>query len=110
MAQITSLFVYGSLIDAALRQRLLGRVVNVREGRLLNYVRRRGRYFYLAEQPGGWIDGVILSGLTEDDFGRLDVYEEVPELYRRIVIEAQDGSGGAVRCWCYFATAKVTGG
>ena len=110
MAEITSLFVYGSLIDAALRQRLLGRAVSVREARLLNYVRRRGRYFYLAEQPGGSIVGAILSGLTGDDFARLDAYEEVPELYRRIVIEAQDASGGAVRCWCYFATAKVTGG
>jgi len=100
------LFAYGTLIDAATRAELLGHRVDVVEARLIGYERRRSRYHYLAKKAGAVTDGVILMGLTADDFGILDAYEEVPHLYTRELIETET-SDGLVRCWVYMGTVAL---
>ena len=55
---------------------------------------------------GAVTDGVILMGLSAEDFRILDAYEEVPHLYTREIIEAAT-SDGLVRCWVYMPTSAL---
>ena len=103
MTSPSTLFAYGTLLDAATREEILGHRVEVIEARVVGYERRRARYHYLAMKAGAVTDGVILMGLTAEDFRILDEYEEVPHLYTRTIIEAET-SEGLVRCWVYMAT------
>ena len=101
-----TLFAYGTLIDAATRDEILGHRVDVIDARVVGYERRRSRYHYLARKAGAVTGGVILMGLTAGDFRILDEYEEVPHLYTREFIEAET-SNGVERCWVYMATAAL---
>lgn len=98
-----ALFVYGSLMNAAERQRLLGRAVDARPARLLGYRRGRKRYYFVAKQAGGATDGEILAHLTAHDLAILDAYEEVPALYKRERIEVL-ADGRKIECWIYLPT------
>ena len=104
-----SLFVYGSLLDAARRVALLGREVAAVPARLRGYKRRRGRYFYIVERASAETPGLVLSGLGERDFAVLDRYEEVPRLYTRAKIEAAGADGAALRCWVYLPAPALLG-
>jgi len=104
-----SLFVYGSLLDAAHRAALLGREVATTPARMAGYERRGGRYFYIVEHAGVETAGLVLSGLGEHDFAVLDRYEEVPRLYTRVKVEVTDGGGAARRCWVYLPTPALLG-
>ena len=97
-----ALFVYGSLLDEARRAEVLGRKVAATPARLAGYERRHGRYFYIVERVGAETRGLVLSGLGERDFAVLDRYEEVPRLYTRAKVEADDASGAALGCWVYL--------
>jgi gamma-glutamylcyclotransferase (GGCT)/AIG2-like uncharacterized protein YtfP len=48
---------------------------------------------------------MIMLGLTEEDWRRLDAYEEVPSLYTREQMEVVT-SDGPTQCWVYLPTAK----
>lgn len=103
----STLFVYGSLLDAAHRAELLGRQVAAIPARLAGYERGRHRYYYLKARAGAETDGLVLSGLRPRDFAILDKYEEVPRLYTREQIAVVGADGAAIRCWAYLPTAVL---
>ncbi len=102
-----ALFVYGSLLEEAKRQEVVGHRVEVIEARLDGFERRRGRYFYIERAEVAVTVGMIMLGLTDDDWRRLDAYEEVPRLYTREEGEVVT-SAGPLRCWVYLPTPNCT--
>jgi gamma-glutamylcyclotransferase (GGCT)/AIG2-like uncharacterized protein YtfP len=98
-----ALFVYGSLLEDATRERILGHRVEVLEARLDGFKRRRGRYYHIVRAEGVGTVGMVMLGLTDADWRRLDGYEEVPNLYTREEIEVAT-SAGPLRCWVYLPT------
>ena len=98
-----ALFVYGSLLEEAKRIEILGHRVEVAEARLDGFDRRRGKYFYIARAEGAETAGLIMIGLSTEDWRRLDAYEEVPTLYTREEIEVV-ASDVRLRCWVYLPT------
>ncbi len=99
------LFVYGSLLEEAKRDEILGHRVEVIEARLAGFERRRGRYFYLVSAARAETSGAVMLNLAEADWRRLDAYEELPDLYTREEVEV-DTNQGPLRCWIYLPTAK----
>jgi gamma-glutamylcyclotransferase (GGCT)/AIG2-like uncharacterized protein YtfP len=104
---IDSLFVYGSLLDRAMRIRILGRDPSIHEAVLPGYERRWARYFYIVAKPDSQVIGAVISALGGDDFERLDRYEDAPTLYTRAVVEVADSAAGAHRCWVYLPTRAL---
>ncbi|HXR25836.1 MAG TPA: gamma-glutamylcyclotransferase family protein [Candidatus Binataceae bacterium] len=104
-----ALFVYGSLIDSDLRERLLGRAVAASSAWLPGYERRRGRHYYVVKHDGARTDGLLLEGLGPRDFALLERYEEVPVLYVRERVEVIDEHGATRSCWLYLPTARLLG-
>lgn len=104
----SALFVYGTLVYPATRERLLGRPVEGVAARLPGYRTGRRRHAYIVAKPGAQTRGMILHGLSERDFEILDEYEEVPRLYTRAPVEVMDVQGRAIRCWVYKPTAWAT--
>jgi len=100
-----ALFVYGSLLEEAKRQEILGHRVEVIDARLNGFERRRARYFYLAPSKGAVTLGMVMLGLTDEDWHRLDAYEEVPILYTRDEMEVVSPDG-QLRCWVYLPTPE----
>ena len=98
------LFVYGSLIDPAERQRLLTRPIEAIPARLPGYVRGHRRYYFVAKQADAVTEGAILEGLSACDLAILDRYEEVPTLYTRERIEVVAVDGRNIECWIYLPT------
>ena len=98
------LFVYGSLMDPAERQRLLTRPIEAIPARLPGYVRGRKRYYFVAKQADTITEGAILEGLSARDLAILDQYEEVPTLYTRERIEVVATDGRRIECWIYLPT------
>src|SRR5690348_5514468 len=101
----TALFVYGTLVYPATRDRVLHHPVEAVAARLPGYRTGRRRYPYIAAKPGAETRGYLLRGLTERDFELLDEYEEVPRLYTRAQVEVIDAQGTAIRCWVYKPAA-----
>ncbi len=112
IAGIDALFVYGTLVEKAFRERMLGRPIEAAAARLPGYQRGHSLHFYIVAREGAVTEGFILFGLTAQDFAMLDQYEEVPTLYTRERIEAIDETGHAIRCWVYLPTgwAQSRGG
>lgn len=100
-----ALFVYGSLLEEAKRMEILGHRVEVMEARLNGFERRRARYYYIVRTDGAETPGLVMSKLTDEDWRRLDAYEDVPTLYTREQVEVVT-SDGPLRCWVYLPTAK----
>jgi len=101
------LFVYGSLLEETTRERILGHRVEVIEARLDGFERHRARHYYIARAEGAVTIGIVMLGLSEEDWHRLDAYEEVPRLYTREEIEVVT-PGGPLRCWVYLPTPNCT--
>jgi gamma-glutamylcyclotransferase (GGCT)/AIG2-like uncharacterized protein YtfP len=99
------LFVYGSLMDPAERQRLLTRPIEAIPARLSGYVRGRKRYYFVAKQADAVTDGAILEGLSARDLEILDDYEEVPTLYTRERIAVVATDARKIECWIYLPTS-----
>jgi gamma-glutamylcyclotransferase (GGCT)/AIG2-like uncharacterized protein YtfP len=98
------LFVYGALLDANLRGRVLDRELRSEPARLPGYQRGRKKYFFVAPRAGASVAGEILSELSPDDFAILDRYEAVPRLYTRERAQVQNATGEWVSCWIYLPT------
>ena len=96
------LFVYGSLLDARLRRRLLKRDVVTVPAILREYERRQATYFFIVKRPGSVVAGEELRDLTDHDLAALDLYEEVPQLYTRQLIEVEIAGGAREHCWVYL--------
>ena len=102
--EAASLFVYGSLLDEAHRDEIIGRRVETLAATLHDYERARGKHYFICPRTGSSTDGLLLLDLNERDFATLDEYEEIPTLYtREKIIVAIDGSA-SVRCWVYLPT------
>jgi gamma-glutamylcyclotransferase (GGCT)/AIG2-like uncharacterized protein YtfP len=106
----TTLFVYGSLLDPARRQEIIGRRLDIIPAALHDYEICRARYFYICKRPSIRTKGLLLLNLTARDLEALDRYEELPRLYTREKIEVFNESGSRVRCWVYLPTALTLGG
>ena len=100
----SSLFVYGSLVDAAHRREIIGREVETIPATIEGYERGRKRHFYLRKCQGSRVQGLLLNGLGAADFEILDKYEEIPVLYTRELAEVVDQHGVHVQCWVYLPT------
>jgi gamma-glutamylcyclotransferase (GGCT)/AIG2-like uncharacterized protein YtfP len=98
------LFVYGSLMDPAERQGLLGRPIEAIPARLHGYVLGHRRYYFVAKQADAVTEGAILEGLSARDLAILDDYEEVPKLYTRERIEVVATDARKIECWIYLPT------
>ncbi len=106
----SALFVYGSLLSARHRRRILARDVSAAPTRLEGFERRRARYFYIVQRAGAHTPGLLLSGLEAGDFTRLDRYEDVPRLYTRERVEVTVEDGATLRCWIYMPTEALLDG
>lgn len=102
------LFVYGALLDAKLRGRLLGRELRTEAARLVGYKKGRKQYFFVAPRAGASVPGEILSELLPHDFAVLDRYEAVPRLYTRQRAKVRTATGERVSCWIYLPTGWET--
>lgn len=101
------LFAYGTLMDPAVRARVLGPRPNLtaRPARLAGYRRVVVAGFeypvIAAGTPEDCVEGQLLGGLTPADYAILDEYEDVGDgLYARVrvVVETQAGPEAA---WVY---------
>jgi gamma-glutamylcyclotransferase (GGCT)/AIG2-like uncharacterized protein YtfP len=108
--ETTTLFVYGSLLDPARREEIIGRRVDIMPATLRDYEVGRARYFYICKSEGISTPGLLLLNLTSRDFEALDCYEETPRLYTREKVEVFDDGGHPVRCWTYLPTPLTLGG
>ncbi len=106
----STLFVYGTLLEPACRERLLGHPVPARPARLDGYRVARGHHFYIVTAPGARTEGLLLLDLSAGDLAILDRYEEVPRLYTRESTEAVAPSGEKLGCWVYMPASALLEG
>jgi len=102
--EVAALFVYGTLIEPEMRERLLGRHVDAIRARLPGYRRGHSRYFYIVREQDATADGILLDGLGERDFRILDEYEDVPRLYTRERIRVFARGSETRIAWVYLPT------
>lgn len=103
LVMMDALFVYGSLLEELKRREILGHRVEVVAARLEGFERGRARYYFLIPAEGATTVGMVMLGLTDDDWRRLDAYEEVPILYTREQVEVETAKG---RLWCWVYRPK----
>ena len=105
------LFVFGTLMDAKTRFRVLGRTLPrswIRPVRVDGYVRVQvaGRpYPMLAAKAGGRVMGLAIRNLSPRDFARLDEYEG--EEYIRAPVGVRLSSGRMARAETYLCPSWV---
>jgi gamma-glutamylcyclotransferase (GGCT)/AIG2-like uncharacterized protein YtfP len=93
---VTRLFVYGTLADDDLVERLVGRRLPWRPAVLEGYCRTLDpKIGYPVVHPlaGSTVDGRLLDGLDEDALRALDAYEGTR--YRRVVVRVETPEGRA---------------
>jgi gamma-glutamylcyclotransferase (GGCT)/AIG2-like uncharacterized protein YtfP len=100
----TALFVYGSLLSPECRVQMIGREVIASPASLRGWRVRSGRYFYVVPDKGAVTMGLILRGLTPDEFEALDRYEDAPRLYTRELVTVTGEHGEAEYVWIYMST------
>jgi len=104
------LFVYGTLMDADVRSLVLGRPLEAAQLQpaALKHMRRvyiAGRlYPMIVPRRGAAVDGLLLSGLSDEDYARLDAFEGADYGRERQTVSplADDGSEGEpLLAWIY---------
>jgi gamma-glutamylcyclotransferase (GGCT)/AIG2-like uncharacterized protein YtfP len=102
------LFVYGSLRDPRVRQRVLGERADLTtipatlRGFTRQFVPSFDYPFIVPATPDDRIEGEIILGLKEADYPVLDAYEDVEDgLYMRIAVSAETADG-QVNAWAYL--------
>ena len=107
---MTSLFVYGTLMNRKVRRKLLGRTFSGQPAVLSNFTLIRtpanfGYYPIAVPRKNGTVSGLILRGLTSRDFEILDEYEEVGRgPYQRIVVSVKLEGGESITAFLYGRT------
>ena len=77
------LFTYGTFQHPYVQEKILGRVIQGREGVLENFaVNCALEYYDLTECEGSSVKGMVLD-LTEEELNRADIWENVPLYSRR---------------------------
>lgn len=83
-----ALFVYGTLCHTPLLQAVLGRQANVSPAVLAGYTTYRlkeANYPVLRPQAGAEVQGLLVEGLSEADYSRLDTYESLFQYSPQVV-------------------------
>ena len=77
-----ALFVYGTLMYPEVSEQLLNRKLSFKQARLMDYEVRTidngeslSTYPILKPLKGAWVDGFVISQLSEDDMNILTFYE-----------------------------------
>jgi len=94
MPELVRVFAYGTLMDPDIVSRVLGRPYSadqMYDSKVIGFERLRAGYYYAVPKDGAEIAGVVLTGLSQDDLGRLDHYEGVPHLYSRVEVNRIGG-------------------
>lgn len=106
-----SVFLYGTLADREVLERLLGRRLRPGElvpARLPGFRRVRARrhgYPVLVPDPAGRVDGFLLLRPTAEDIRRIDFYEE--EDYRAVRLEVERAGGDPFSAWVFVHREEV---
>ena len=102
-----TIFVYGSLRDPDVLNRLLRRVPPMKPARVegyRTYFDQEAGYPMAIKEKGSAIDGSLMTGIGSRDLSMLDDYEGVRKrLYKRIKVQAlPTGSGNPVEAFMYI--------
>lgn len=100
---VARLFVYGTLQDDSLVERLTGRRLPSRPAMLPGYRRIVDPsigYPVVREAAGARVDGKLLDGLADRDLKALDAYEG--HQYHRIVVRVRASGGQAIHAYTYI--------
>ncbi len=94
-----SLFVYGTLQEPDVQQRIIGRVVTGTPDTLDGFFKSKiamsdGVYPLVIPRHGSSVDGLLLE-VTLDELARMDIYET--SVYRRFWVSLRSGR----ECWVY---------
>ena len=109
--RILPLFVFGTLLDANVRYRVLGRTIprhHLRSVLVKGYVRRKvaGRdYPMLYPSPAGRVWGMVIRHLTAKDWALLDLYEGSE--YRRLPIVVWSKAGKRMDAAAYLCPPHI---
>jgi gamma-glutamylcyclotransferase (GGCT)/AIG2-like uncharacterized protein YtfP len=99
---LVSLFVYGTLMDGARVQAVVGRRLPSRAAVLEGFERLEpaGSYPYVVPREGATVSGILLDEVDDTALARLDAYEDEGGLYlRREAVAVADGK--RVPCQVY---------
>lgn len=102
------LFVYGTLQDERLVERLLGRRLAWRPAVLEGYCRMLDAsigYPVVHPLAGSSVDGRLLEDLDHETLAALDAYEG--REYRRVTVRVQTSDGRAVEAFTYVPAATT---
>ncbi len=93
------LFVYGTLLDPCIQQKVIGRIVKGKADLLQGYHKKMKRFSdgvfpVITSDPDGIVEGCVIE-LTSDELSRCDKYEGSE--YHRIKISLRSG----IEAWTY---------
>jgi len=98
-----TLFVYGTLADPGVLQRVAGQSF-VAEAAVLDGYRRveiAGCYPFIEPHAGAQVAGVVLTDVDQETLGRLDDYEDEGVLYHRRPVTVRVGDASRA-CEAYI--------
>jgi hypothetical protein len=104
-------FFYGTLLDEDVRAAVIGRALSpdaIVPVRLAGFraARAQGRaYPVLAPQDGGWVEGIVVRGLSLLETARLFHYEDVG--YEPVTVEAARGDGRPILAWVFMPGRRL---
>jgi gamma-glutamylcyclotransferase len=108
-------FAYATNMSRAQMRARAGEILEERPARLENYellfnkkVRGGTASANIRPAPGRAVEGVLYK-INESAFRNLDRFEGAPEHYRRIEVQALDGTGQACAAQAYIATKVEKG-
>jgi gamma-glutamylcyclotransferase (GGCT)/AIG2-like uncharacterized protein YtfP len=104
------LFVYGTLLLAAVIEALIGRVPPRVPATLPGYRRYRviGEVFpAIAAEPAARVDGLVYRGLDQAEWGILDAFES--SIYTRVRVEVRTAPGTAMTADAYVIADDQAG-
>lgn len=93
------LFVYGTLQEPEVQQRIIGRVIEGKRDTLDGFFKsrmsmREGIYPLVIPRHGSSVDGMVLE-VTDEEMKRMDIYET--SAYRRVRVPLRSG----LETWVY---------
>ena len=99
------LFVYGTLLFKQVWQCIVGKEVSNEPAAAPNWARyyvKAKPYPGIKHQLGSSVDGMLITGLNDEDWAKLDAFED--NIYSRQIIELIDNRGVSVCANAYVIT------